>query len=97
LRDGYFVTNSVNKICPNPVQNGAFNKDPTRGVARTVVSNFSFEYLLEKNSPTFDSLLTKYLLVHLKGTPENRSKSLLIGLNESFVVESKRRKKILRE
>ncbi|KAL5646135.1 hypothetical protein ACJX0J_003311 [Zea mays] len=33
-------------------------------------------YLLEKNSP--------YLLVHLKGTPENRSKSLLIGLDESF-------------
>ncbi|KAL5646781.1 hypothetical protein ACJX0J_002115 [Zea mays] len=25
-----------------------------------------------------------YLLVHLKGTPENRSKSLLIGLDESF-------------
>ncbi|KAL5646185.1 hypothetical protein ACJX0J_000316 [Zea mays] len=36
----------------------------------------------------FSSLLiflrAKYLLVHLKGTPENRSKSLLIGLDESF-------------
>ncbi|KAL5646563.1 hypothetical protein ACJX0J_002200 [Zea mays] len=35
----------------------------------------------------FSSLLIfryKYLLVHLKGTPENRSKSLLIGLDESF-------------
>ncbi len=46
------------------------------------------------NSPAFDSLLTKNLLVHLKSTPENRSKSLLIGLDGSFAVESKKRKNI---
>jgi hypothetical protein len=37
------------------------------------------------------SIETKYLLVHLKGSPANRSESLLIGLGGSFVVESKRR------
>jgi hypothetical protein len=32
----------------------------------------------------------------LNDTPENRSKSLLIGLDESFGVESKKRKNIAR-
>lgn len=46
------------------------------------------------NSPAFDSLLTNNLLVHLKSTPENQSKTLLISLDESFAVESKKRKNI---
>jgi hypothetical protein len=48
----------------------------------------------EMNSLAFDSLLTKNLLVHLQSTLENRSKSLLIDLDGSFVVESKKRKNI---
>jgi len=41
------------------------------------------------NSPTFDSLPPKDFLVHLKDNPENRRNSLIIGLYESCVVETK--------
>jgi len=49
------------------------------------------------NSTTFESLPPKDFLVHLKDNPENRRNSLIIGLYESCVVETKNENNIARD
>ncbi|KAL5644741.1 hypothetical protein ACJX0J_001756 [Zea mays] len=46
--------------------------------------NEKYFYISDQNDQEYPNLINHILLVHLKGTPENRSKSLLIGLDESF-------------